>query len=90
MKNNTTIERAGGISGRQSVNSQVGLWPAHGGLSSPFVKSAIRPSVTSSTVYGFMSKMDNNAKKETSEASMIINREDMQDILQIEKGGMEL
>lgn len=37
-----------------------------------------------------MSKMDNNAKKETSEASMIINREDMQDILQIEKGGMEL
>lgn len=39
---------------------------------------------------GFMSKMDNNAKKETSEASMILDREDMQDILQIEKGGMEL
>lgn len=28
--------------------------------------------------------MDNNAKEETSEASMIINREDMQDIFQIE------
>lgn len=29
-------------------------------------------------------KMDNDAKEETSEASMIINREDMQDSFQIE------
>lgn len=28
--------------------------------------------------------MDNNAKEETSEASVIINREDMRDIFQIE------
>lgn len=37
-----------------------------------------------------MQKMDNNAKEETSEASMIINREDMRDIFQIEGEKMEL
>jgi len=31
MKNNVPIETAGGISGRQSIKSQVGLWPEHGG-----------------------------------------------------------
>lgn len=35
-------------------------------------------------------KMDSRAKKETSEAGMIINREDMQDIFQTEGGKMEL
>lgn len=90
MKNNTSIERAGGISGRQSVTSQAGPWPGHGGESSS-VKSVIRSSVTGSIQGLCLSqKMDNNAKKETSEASMIINREDMQDIFQIERGEMEL
>lgn len=31
VKNSMTIETAGGISGRQSVISQVGLWPGHEG-----------------------------------------------------------
>lgn len=48
MKNNVPIETAGGISGRQSIKSQVGLWPEHGGQSCPFVKSVVRSSMTKS------------------------------------------
>lgn len=56
MKNNMAIETAERISGRQSIMSQVGLWPGYGSQSSPFVKSAVRSSMAKSIQeLGFMS-----------------------------------